>query len=129
MNSFTINWNLISALSMAVSAFFAGSFLQGERMRKAEFRESIEQIRMEQAAIMQRVDEVNEYVKLKEIEMISQIDSAYLVLDDLNQARESSWRKIRATEKRIITQQNKLRLNVDRLKQEINQKPIQFISN
>ncbi len=129
MKSFNINWNLVSAFSMGISAFFAGAFLQGERLRKAEFRESLEQIRNEQRVIMQRVEEVNAYVKLKEIELISQLDSAYLVMDDLNDQRRRSWRRIEETEKRINIEQSKLRLNVDRLEQEIKQTPIQFISN
>jgi len=147
MQSFNINWNLVSAFSMAVSAFFAGAFFARVReagfvgafldlpgtsartLRKAEFKESLEQIRNEQQAILQRVEEVNAYVKLKEIELISQLDSAYLVMDDLNDQRRRSWRRIEETEKRINIEQSKLRLNVDQLKQEIKQTSIQFISN
>jgi len=121
-----INWNLISAFSMAISAFFAGAFLQGERLRTREFKESMEQIRIKQEDIMLRVEEINQYVKVKEYELNSEIDSAYQVLSELNTNRRLSQAKIREIDKKIDIERSKLRLNITKLKEEIQYNRINF---
>lgn len=91
--------NLISMASMMIAVFFAGAFLNGERLRTKELKMELQEIRERKEEIMQRVEQIQQKTFEEEQKILARIDTAYQLLNDLNSQRtlkKAEIEKIRA---------------------------------
>ncbi|MEM8485565.1 MAG: hypothetical protein AAF564_08435 [Bacteroidota bacterium] len=77
--------NYLSLGALIVSVFFAGSFLQGERVRKQEVKEQLREIQKLADQSMARVDQVQATLAAEDARLVAEISEAYTALAALNE--------------------------------------------
>ncbi|MEM8527785.1 MAG: hypothetical protein AAGG68_24295 [Bacteroidota bacterium] len=103
------NSNYLSIFALVISAFIAGAFLSGERLRKKDAKAAIKEIKEEQNKIQNRVD----LLKKKGLEgeglLLRQIDSAYVVLE--NMSSKISFKKEEIERNRALIENIRHKIN------------------
>ena len=78
------NSSLVSLGTLGLTVFFAGSMLQGERVRKQEIKAELREIQAETEASMARVKAIQDALAIADAQLVDQIRATYTELDSLN---------------------------------------------
>ncbi len=108
--------NYLSLGALIVSVFFAGTFLQGERVRKQEVKEQLREIQQLTEQSLARVDQVQTELAAEDARLVSEISEAYTALAALNEKELAQREALEASERRNQQlgnrrQQNRQRVN------------------
>jgi chromosome segregation ATPase len=106
------NKQLISVIAMMISVFFAGAFLNGERLRTKELEMELKEIRAQKDLVMQRVEQINQKTYEDEKRILARIDTAYSLLNSLNTQRALKSDEIRKIRDRIAQTQKNIEGNI-----------------
>lgn len=92
--------NYLSLGALIVSVFFAGSFLQGERVRKQEVKEQLREIQKLADQSLARVDQVQADLAAEDARLVGEISEAYAALAALNEKERVQRLAIEETARR-----------------------------
>lgn len=106
------NMNLISIAAMMIAVFFAGAFLNGERLRTKELEMELKEIRAQKDLVMQRVEQINQKTYEDEKRILARIDTAYSLLNTLNTQRALKSDEIKKIRDRIAQTQKNIEGNI-----------------
>lgn len=106
------NMNLMSIAAMMIAVFFAGAFLNGERLRTKELEMELKEIRAQKDLVMQRVEQINQKTYEDEKRILARIDTAYSLLNTLNTQRALKSDEIRKIRDRIAQTQKNIEGNI-----------------
>ncbi|MDZ4700168.1 MAG: hypothetical protein SH809_10720 [Rhodothermales bacterium] len=95
------NAGYVSIGALMLSVFCAGSFLQGERVRKEEIREQMRDIEALTEETMARVATITATLEAEDRRLVAEIESTYEELAVLN-AEEAAARRALAERQRAI---------------------------
>ena len=119
------NQNYIGVIALLASVFFAGAYLRGESLRKKIIKAEIEQIQTQQQEILKAVKAINESARLRDQQLLGQIDSTYAYIDKMNHVLEDRRLNIR----KINEQMEEIQEDMDENRKKMNeaaQKSFQF---
>ena len=88
------NSSLVSLGTLGLTVFFAGTMLQGERVRKQEIKAELREIQAETEASMARVQAIQDALALADAELVGQIKATYTELDSLNAEQYAIKKKL-----------------------------------
>ncbi len=106
------NTNLMSIAAMMIAVFFAGAFLNGERLRTKELEMELKEIRAQKDLVMQRVEQINQKTYEDEKRILARIDTAYSLLNKLNTQRALKSDEIKKIRDRIAQTQKNIEGNI-----------------
>ena len=95
------NAGYVSIGALMLSVFCAGSFLQGERVRKEEIREQMREIEALTEETMARVATISATLEAEDQRLVAEIETTYAELATLN-AEEAAARRALAERQRAI---------------------------
>lgn len=95
-----------------IAVFFAGAFLNGERLRTKELKMELQEIRDQKDQIMQRVDQIQQKTYEEEQKILARIDTAYQLLHELNTQRTLKSTEIKKIRERIAQTQKDIEGNL-----------------
>lgn len=98
--------------AMMIAVFFAGAFLNGERLRTKELEMELKEIRAQKDLVMQRVEQINQKTYEDEKEILARIDTAYSLLHTLNTQRTLKSDEIKKIRDRIAQTQKNIEGNI-----------------
>lgn len=110
-----INHNLIIFLVVAVGMFIIGGVLNGERVNRKYDRDRIKRIEANQERINYKIDSLYATAIQHEREILKQIDSTYLILDQLYDQKVLSQQRYNNYKKIIRRQKNNLDEKIEAL--------------
>lgn len=111
------NPNLFSLAALGLAVFFAGSFLEGERIRNREFREDIKAIKSKNRQILGRVAQINQTAARQDALIKEKITNAYEELAALQEEIQESKKRERWLNRKIASQKKANNENRQRMKQ------------
>lgn len=97
--------NLISMGALVLSVFCAGAFLNGERLRTKDLRQELKTIQAEKDAIMRQVDAINQRTYEEEQKILDKIQTAYSLLNELDNLKRNQKEKIAEIRQKIAATQ------------------------
>ena len=92
--------NYLSLGALIVSVFFAGTFLQGERVRKQEVKEQLREIQQLTEQSLARVDQVQSELAAEDARLVDEISEAYTALAALNEKERVQREELEESERR-----------------------------
>jgi predicted oxidoreductase len=95
------NAGYVSIGALTLSVFCAGSFLQGERVRKEEIRDQMREIEALTEETMARVASITATLEAEDQRLVAEIENTYQELAVLN-AEEAAARRALAERQRAI---------------------------
>lgn len=106
--------NYLSLGALVMSVFFAGTFLQGERLRKQEIKDELREIQQLAEQTMARVEDINTQLSQKDAQLVGEISEAYQILAELTEKErlqrvaleESARRRNELSDQRQSERQN-----------------------
>ena len=108
---------LFSLIALGVSVFFAGQFLEGERLQKRELKTNLQEIEATTQQILQQVDSINQAVAAQDAALSQKIASSYALLGELGEKKQKQ--RLRLIRRNRNIAQNEA--NRERDKQEMRQ--------
>ena len=78
----TSKTNPLGLIALLIAAYFAGSFIQGERIQTRELKAELAEIEKRHAEIMAEVDSINSITAQKDLFLQSKIAQTYQKLDN-----------------------------------------------
>ncbi len=95
------NAGYVSIGALMLSVFCAGSYLQGERVRKAEIRDQMEEIEALAAESMDRVASIRSTLEAEDRRLVAEITETYAELAALNAEEVAARRALAARQQAI----------------------------
>ncbi len=93
------NAGMVSLGALVLSTFFAGSMLQGDRIRKQEIQEELREIQQLTEESLTRVAEIQTNLEKQDAQLLQEIGDAYDVLAKLNKEQEAAQLALEETER------------------------------
>lgn len=95
--------DLIGLGALLISIYFAGSFLEGERLAARELKADLQDVEQATEQILLEVDAINQRLAEEDLKLVQQIEGTYGQLNQLNEkeleARKGLERRWRRTKK------------------------------
>lgn len=107
----------ISLIAVIVAVFFAGMYLRGERARKQDIKQEMDEIRAQQDKIIAEVEAISRRAEERDKLLLSRIDSARSYIDILNAEEEYTTAKREAFDQNIRSLQVDIDKNLASLQQ------------
>ncbi len=116
LNFLLANSSYVSLGALIMSVFFAGTFLQGERLRKQEVKDALEEIQNLTEQSMNRVEKINAILEKEDARLLSEIGVAYQELAALNEQERVKQAQLEETEQRNAELEAQNRRNRNRVR-------------
>jgi len=94
------NSSYVSLGALVLSVFFAGTMLQGERLRTREVRDALREIENITGQSLERVAQINAHLEAEDARLVGQISQAYAELAALNEQERLKRVQIEQTARR-----------------------------
>lgn len=106
----------LSLGALILSVFFAGSMLQGERMRNQEIRDALEEIEKATQQSLDRVEEINANLGQEDARLVSEIAETYEILATLNEQERKTRAGLEASGRAAAQLENVRQAERERLR-------------
>ncbi|MFK7845980.1 MAG: hypothetical protein AB8G77_11820 [Rhodothermales bacterium] len=93
------NPSYLSLGALVLSTFFAGSMLQGDRIRTQEIKEELREIKEMTAASLVEVEQIQVRLEQEDARLIKEIGLAYSVLAQLNEKERIARADLEASDR------------------------------
>ena len=103
--------NYLSLGALILSTFFAGTMLQGERIRKEEIREELREIQQLTEQSLDEVAQIQTLLEQEDARLVGEISEAYEVLAALNERERGVRAELEASDRERQRLANQRRRN------------------
>ncbi len=114
LSTLLANPGYLSLGALVLSTFFAGTMLQGERIRKEEIREELREIQELTRQSLAQVEQIQVQLEATDARLVGQIGETYEVLVQLNKQEQEARAGLEEEERRRLARQR------SQLRQEVN---------
>jgi hypothetical protein len=104
--------NLLTLGTFALSVFLTGSFFGGDWRYRNELKQEIKEIKAEQAAVLQQVQQENEKYKRQQLEFEKKTLEFYKTLDAITDQKKNVATELKKLEPVITAQKEQLKLDI-----------------
>lgn len=117
LNFLLAHSSYVSLGALVMSVFFAGTMLQGERVRQQEVKDALREIEQVAAQSMDRVEQINTRLEAEDARLVNEIGETYEELAALNEKERQQRAELEATAARnrqLANQRNEQRTTIER---------------
>lgn len=117
LNFLLAHSSYVSLGALVMSVFFAGTMLQGERVRQQEVKAELREIEQVAAQSMNRVAQINAQLEAEDARLVEEIGETYAELAALNEKERQQRAELEATAARnrqLDNQRNQQRTTIER---------------